>query len=205
MAKSNRIKNLDEVSLEELKEMLSSQEFTGEDSLALKREIKLRKELEDIQIKESTAIKISKSLEEEKGLSWWLKILLVLKGETITLWSIVIIAVAGSSIIMYYPSGKPDNYYQYTQEVLGKIEKVESVGGWAQGLDGAYLITHAYNVHYTYRVNNKVYVSKELFENRFGINKHIQLMRDYIGREGFPIKYKSENPEASILDVYSFE
>ena len=115
---------------------------------------------------------------------------------------VLILVIAFSLLLIDFPSYRTNDYNKYTSSTTGIVEKIVEKKEWIQSFTGPTEITVAYQLYYSYTIDNKTYRKQFLITNKLAHKQYINRISDRIGQKDFPVKYNPNNPEQSLLDVF---
>jgi len=179
---------------DELISLINNNEVEGAEALAIQRELKLRKRVDELNSK--TKKLLSSKIRKPKLLGWEF-----FNFNTVKIIFLFVAITVGLKILTNnYRSSKPNNYLEYNGETLALLTDFKVKTNWYQGIDGATKSVINYTVSYKNSVKGKIYSNsitlKPIIENAKLVKLYNQLE---IGKDSITIKYQTTTPRNSSL------
>ncbi|MBS2099614.1 hypothetical protein [Carboxylicivirga linearis] len=175
----NDLKNLTDKELLDLIE--DTRVKQGDLIIRLKRELKLRKELEKL----SNPVSFSKQQNEPNKKTNYLKLSI----------SLLII----SSIVSYYTFRDPNA--EYSKRTIGTINELVELTTYSQSFRGMSHILLGYIAKYNYQVDSINYGGQTFIKSNVKNSHRIKEIKKNLGVKKFVIRYKDNEPDRSVLDL----
>nr|WP_321411230.1 hypothetical protein [uncultured Carboxylicivirga sp.] len=178
----NDLKNLTDKELQNLLE--NSKVKRGDLIIRLKREIKLRKEFENL----SNPVNLSENQSEQKKKTNYLKLSIRL---------LIISTII--SLVTYCFFRDPNS--EYSMRTIGTINELVELTTYSQGFKGMSHILIGYNAKYTYQVDSITYGGETFIKINVKNSYRIKEIKKNLGVNKFIIRYKDNEHNKSILDI----
>ncbi len=198
---------LDQLSTEEIQNLIHNKEgLSSEQFLKLKRELKLRRTVDQMMINSKKRRKHQNKVNNKnpKKLNK-LAMFSTLNRHYISIFSIPIIALTFSYLLDYrFPISTNDDV-KYGYSTIGKIKRIKENTIWTQDFNGGKQVTTSYTIYYTYTIKNNVYENNYFIVNKTTNLKYIRFFKENIGKMNTSIKYNSYDPAESTLIIPNLE